>query len=328
VDAYDKYICAQLRMPLRDSRAEATVVARNKDAKGNPLGVSHSNLLQDTQVYKVAFKDGTIAEYGANLIATAMFAQVNDKGRSHQILDEIVDHRHTKESVPKEAGFITLRGKNHPLQTTKGWELCILWKNGDTSWEKLTDLKEANPIKTAEYAVSKGSIEESAFNWWVLYTLKKCDFIISTIRARFIQQDYKFGIKVPANIKEAQALDLENGDGFWKRSVEKEMKNVRVAFRVLEDGSRVPVGYQRISCMLLIYDVKMDFTWKTRLVARGHITQPGPSYLDIRERCHPRIRQNRPIDGSAQRHECPGRRHLKCLPDGTYHREGLDHLGR
>jgi len=85
-------------------------------------------------------------------------------------------------------------------------------------------LKEANPIKTAEYAVSKGISEEPAFNWWVPYTLKKRDFIISAIRARFIWRDYKFGIKVPANIKEARALDLENGDGFWKRSVEKEMK--------------------------------------------------------------------------------------------------------
>jgi hypothetical protein len=35
----------------------------------------------------------------------------------------------------------------------------------------------------------------------------------------------------------------------------------------------VPVGYQRIPCML-IYDVKMDFTRKTRLVAGGHVTQP------------------------------------------------------
>jgi len=37
VDAYDKYIGAQLRMPLRDSRAEATVVTRMKDAEGNPF---------------------------------------------------------------------------------------------------------------------------------------------------------------------------------------------------------------------------------------------------------------------------------------------------
>jgi hypothetical protein len=55
------------------------------------------------------------------------------------------------------------------------------------------------------------------------------------------------------------------------------MKNVQIAFKVLDDGTRVPVGYQQIPCML-IFDVKMDFTRKTRLVAGGHVTEP-PSVL-------------------------------------------------
>jgi hypothetical protein len=70
-------------------------------------------------------------------------------------------------------------------------------------------------------------------------------------------------------------FDRENGDKFWERSVdEKEMKNVRVTFKILEDGTRAPVGYQHIPCML-IFDVKMDFTRKTKLVAGGHVTQPA-----------------------------------------------------
>jgi hypothetical protein len=59
--------------------------------------------------------------------------------------------------------------------------------------------------------------------------------------------------------------------------VEKEMKNVCIAFKILDNGKRAPVGYQCIPCMLM-YDVKMDFTRKTRLVAGGHVTQP-PSIL-------------------------------------------------
>jgi hypothetical protein len=155
--------------------------------------------------------------------------------------------------------------------------MCILWKNGDTSWEKLKDVKEANPIEAAEYAVVKGIHKAPAFNWWAQYTLKKRDFIISAVRAQFIRRDYKFGIKVPANITQARALDPENGDNFWEGWVEKEMKNVIVAFKILDNGKRAPVGYQRIPCMLM-YDVKMDFTRKTRLVAGGHVTQP-PSIL-------------------------------------------------
>jgi hypothetical protein len=95
VDAYDKYIGAQLRMPLNDAMTDAKVIGRKRDSSGNPIGVSHSNPLQDTQVYEVAFPDGTMTEYSANLIATAMFAQVDDDGRSYNIIDKIVDHRKT-----------------------------------------------------------------------------------------------------------------------------------------------------------------------------------------------------------------------------------------
>jgi hypothetical protein len=151
-------------------------------------------------------------------------------------------------------------------------------------------MKEANPIEAAKYAIAKGLGDEPAFNWWVKYTLKKRDSIISAVKARFIRRDYKFGIKVPANIAEARALDAENGDDMWERSVEKEMKNVWVAFKILDDGQAVPVGYQRIPCML-IFDVKMDFTRKTRLVAGGHVTQPPAvlTYISVVSRKSVRI---------------------------------------
>jgi hypothetical protein len=86
------------------------------------------------------------------------------------------------------------------------------------------------------------------------------------VRAHIVQRDYKVGIKVPGNIAEARALDRGNEDNLWELSVEKEMKNVRVAFKVLDDGTRVPVGYQQIPC-ILIFDVKMDI--------RSHVCKCG-----------------------------------------------------
>jgi hypothetical protein len=50
------------------------------------------------------------------------------------------------------------------------------------------------------------------------------------------------------------------------------MKNVRVAFHILPDGTTAPRGYNKIPCHM-IFDVKMaDFTRKARLVAGGHLT--------------------------------------------------------
>jgi hypothetical protein len=32
-------------------------------------------------------------------------------------------------------------------KTIKGWHLCVEWKDGTTSWERLVDMKESNPLK-------------------------------------------------------------------------------------------------------------------------------------------------------------------------------------
>ena len=51
--------------------------------------------------------------------------------------------------------------------TTKGWELLVSWKDGSSSWVKLKDLKNSNPVEVAEYAVANRIQEEPAFAWWV-----------------------------------------------------------------------------------------------------------------------------------------------------------------
>jgi hypothetical protein len=55
------------------------------------------------------------------------------------------------------------------------------------------------------------------------------------------------------------------------------MKNVRFDFKFLEPSEKPAPGYKKIP-LRVIFDVKMDFTQKVRLVAGGHITDP-PSCL-------------------------------------------------
>ena len=51
------------------------------------------------------------------------------------------------------------------------------------------------------------------------------------------------------------------------------MAKVRIAFKILEDGTRVPPTYQQIRCHL-IYNLKIEnFRRKARFVAGGHTTQ-------------------------------------------------------
>jgi hypothetical protein len=173
---------------------------------------------------------------------------------------------------------IVVRNDNrtYKKRNTIGWKICCQWKDGLSSWEKLSDLKESHPIETAEYAVAMGIDHEPAFNWWVPHVLKKRDRIISAVARRstcYLKRTHKFGIEVPKTAREAIDLDRKNSNTLWTNAISKEMTEVRKAFELLPDGMTAPVGYQKIPCHM-IFDVKMeDFKRKARLVAGGHKTE-------------------------------------------------------
>ncbi|KAL7524182.1 hypothetical protein ACHAWF_000848, partial [Thalassiosira exigua] len=112
--------------------------------------------------------------------------------------------------------------------------------------------------------------KEPAFRWWIKDVLKKRDRILSKVKSRYWKRTHKFGIELPKTVEEALALDRKNDNNFWKLAIEKEMKNVQPAFNFLDDGDCAPNGYQKIK-LHMIFDVKMDFTRKARLVAGGHM---------------------------------------------------------
>jgi hypothetical protein len=141
--------------------------------------------------------------------------------------------------------------------TTAGWFLCIQWKNGTTSWERLSDMKESKPVEVAEYAVSHAIDHEPAFAWWVPAMLKHRNRIIAAVIKWKRKPEEKFGIKVPNTLAEALQFDHENGDTQWHEAVRKEIDTVKVAFHVIDDDEVTPPGYQKIGCHL-IYTVKME----------------------------------------------------------------------
>jgi hypothetical protein len=112
----------------------------------------------------VEFPDGHVEEFTANTIAECIYSQMDDEGRQYVLLDEIVDYKTTDQALTEENRFqILSNGNLHPRRMTKGWKLCVHWKDGSTSWEQLKDLKEAYPIQVAEFAVSQGLQDKIAF---------------------------------------------------------------------------------------------------------------------------------------------------------------------
>ena len=82
---------------------------------------------------------------------------------------------------------------------------------------------------------------------------------------------------MPNSVDEALQLDRENGNSLWHDAIQKKLKNVLVAFRLLEEGEQLPVGSKQIPYHI-IFDVKLDLTRKARLVAGGHRNKDVPNY--------------------------------------------------
>ena len=197
-------------------------------------------------------------------------SQVDLEGYSTTIFDGIIDYKKDDTAVTKADRFlVTKRGRRRLRQTTTGWKLLVVWKDGTETWIPLKDLKESNPVEVAEFAKAKGIDNEPAFAWWVPYTLKKRDAIISKIKSRVRKTTHKYGIEVPTRVEHALELDKKNGNTLWQQAIEKEMHNVGVAFQILEEDENLPVGWTKATGHM-IFDVKMDFTRKARWVLDGH----------------------------------------------------------
>jgi hypothetical protein len=74
--------------------------------------------------------------------------------------------------------------------------LCVEWKYGTTSWERLVDLKERNPVELAEYVVARSLLDAPSFVWWYPCVLKKRSIIIADVSIHYHKRTKKFGIEV------------------------------------------------------------------------------------------------------------------------------------
>jgi len=253
-------IGAELYMARGGKLMQPTVKSRKRDIDGTLIGTKSDHPRMDSRVYQVEYKDGHGEAYIFNTILDNLHSQINKDGHRYWIFSRHVDHRRD----PK-AG----KGK------TKGWELEVEWKDGTTSWETLSALKESNMAEVARYAVDNGLRDKKAFKFWVTHAIKKYNHIIKMAKTRKKSYKYKYGIEAPTTYAGALELDWENGNNLWSRAIEKEMNALDTmdVFKVLKRGERAPAKYKQVP-LLLKFDVKMDLTRKARMCAGGHVTDP------------------------------------------------------
>jgi hypothetical protein len=78
-------------------------------------------------------------------------------------------------------------------------------------------LKESNPVKVTQYAMSNKIDDKPTSAWWVPFTLKKQESIISAVNKRYWKRTHKFGFHLPHTVEEALQIDKECNSTISKR---------------------------------------------------------------------------------------------------------------
>ena len=89
------------------------------------------------------YSTGEIETLAANVIAENILSQVDKEGHRQMMLNEIIDHRAFKgTTIPKNEGtYKSNSGQERKKRTTRGWEICVEWKDGSSDWIAHKNLK-------------------------------------------------------------------------------------------------------------------------------------------------------------------------------------------
>jgi hypothetical protein len=256
VDSYDQYVSAQVRVPICGEIRSGRFTRLKRELDGTWKGCANANSMMDSRTYEIEFPDGRSDEYTANFIAENMYAQCHTEGNQFNIMDCIIDHKKDGRALERADMHINQGSNKQARKTTKVLHLCVEWKDRTTSWERLADLKESNPVDVAEYAVGNNLEDTRDFLWWVPHVLKKRIRIIAAVTKRYHKWTHKFVVEVPNSWDDCVILDKDNDNTLWQDAVRKEMKHVRIAFQILNDADTIPPTYQEICCHM-IFDVNM-----------------------------------------------------------------------
>ena len=187
-----------------------------------------------------------------------MYSQVDLEGRHQLIFCEIIDHRKNDIAIPIAQGTIkTHGGQSHTVITSKDWELKVVWEDGTVSWLPMCEVKNANPVETAEYVVASKIDDAPPFNWWVSKTLKKQQAIVAKVKSWYWRTMHKFGVQLSHSVEETYKIDEQNGNDSWRITIEKEMSQVRIDFEkwvggtTKEEAKKKLVRYQEVRCHMI-----------------------------------------------------------------------------
>jgi hypothetical protein len=127
----DTLINIDVLLPKGEGDALAKIMQHSVDSNGKVIGEFNENPLLNTVLYKCEFKDGTMKEYTANMIASNIFQESDADGYSSLFLYYIIDHKCSGDAVSMEDKFFVTKSG------TKGMPKTLLV--GSSSFDGMMD---------------------------------------------------------------------------------------------------------------------------------------------------------------------------------------------
>ena len=87
-----------------------------------------------------------------------MYSQCDPDRNQYVLLDDIIGFCKTNPALSIEDQNIFVKGRAYLRRWTVGWQVCCQWKDGLTSWENISDLKESLMSRLKNMPIVKVSL--------------------------------------------------------------------------------------------------------------------------------------------------------------------------
>jgi hypothetical protein len=104
-DMYDQFLTAEPVLHTIGGDIHAKIIGHKCDQDGNLVGQYNSNPILNTRVYLAQFPDGSISEYATNIMAEAVYDQVNDDGHEDSLFTDIIGHEFNQATPYNESNY-------------------------------------------------------------------------------------------------------------------------------------------------------------------------------------------------------------------------------
>ena len=75
-----------------------------------------------------------VSKLTSNVITQSMYAACDDSGNEYLMIDSIVEYLKGDNSISASIQKVVHRGWSFIQRSTVGWQICVQWRDGLTSW--------------------------------------------------------------------------------------------------------------------------------------------------------------------------------------------------